>query len=202
MPFFPDQSYNRLNRAGFPRQTLNHEQLLELCYLYKNLLKHLRGVQGQIDAVIDEFQHTQYGRPSEPLTKLLTNLANIDAGIKANLVDDIMRVEVLTNKWEDKSARLRAEAKRQRRIRATRKGLNERGEDPFVPVTSEEFTYVETGADPFAEPLTDAPASSEPPPVSPTMAIALRGMAQLPRELPNGLPDKPDTSDYKKSGLV
>ena len=191
-----------LRKNGFPRAKFSHEQILDICRFYQNLLKHLRGVQDLINEALDEFQHAQSGRPTPYTIRLVERLASIDAGIRMNLHDEILQVELAALKWEGKSAKLRAEAKRQQRLRDRRRG---RGD--FA--SEDEFTYTAPGTDPFggdesaaddfanvAEVTPPLPAG---PAISPTMAIAQRGMAQLPQITPA---EVPTNATYKKSGLV
>jgi hypothetical protein len=184
-----------LRKSGFPHQSFSHEHLLKLCRYYKNLLSYVRQIQSQIDGALDEFHHSQYGRASEPLTKLITTLATIDARVREPLLDEIMEVELSALRWEGKSAKLRSEAKRQQRIRAKKRGI--RGDDDF----DNDFAYTGPGVDPFAEVVTaTATDATDATVVSPTMALALKGMKELPSEGSSN--SAPDTSGYKKSGLV
>lgn len=178
------------------REVFSHERLLQVCYYYRNLLTALRATQGEINEALEEFQHSQYGRPSEPLTRLITALANIDAGVRGPLLDEIMQVELTIVKWEGKTSKLKSEAKRQARIRAERRGPQQ----SYAPDDST-FTYPEPGepCDPFGDEAGRV-APAAPPQLSPTFARALRGMKELPQTTPTN--DAPDTSTYKKSGLV
>ena len=190
--------------ASRPRQAFSHEQLLQLCGFYRNLLAATRDVQHRINDAITEFSRTQHGRPSEPLAQLLSALSAIDANVRGGLLDEIMQVELLAMKWELKSGKLRSEAKRQARRRAERRsgGLGTPSHsiyDEFGEAPSE--TPDEAPEDIFEQPsAASAAASAVPPVISPTMALAQRGMAQLPAD-PESV-TLPDTSFYRKSGLV
>ena len=214
---FPSTPSALRNPARGPRQAFSHEEILKICRFYKNLLTHLREVQATINAAIDKFNHVQFGRPTEPLTRLLDDLTKIEAGVKGPLFDEIMQVEIAAMKWELKSSKLRSEAKRQARIRAERRGDIPRnptnatkaaealGYDEFGPIEpGEAFTGDFGNTDP-CEGFPDSPSEppSEPPgevPMSPTMQRALKGMQQLPTNPGEVTP--PDTSGYRKSGLV
>ena len=185
-------------RNGFPRQSFTHEHILQVCEYYENLLKHLEAVQARINEAIDKFQHTQHGRPSEPLAQLISDLATIDAGVQLPLMQEIFEVKRTADRWRDKSARLRSEAKRQRAIRARKHGGGA-GADYSA---ESEYAYDEPAdggdlVDPTAPPGDFLP--SAPPELSPTMARALRGMGELPAIEPG---EAPDTSNYRKSGLI
>lgn len=205
------QTPTNLRRSGLPRESFSHEKLLEICRYYKNLLHMLKQVQGEIDAVVDEFQHSQYGRPSEPLKKLLYGLSNIDAGVKGPLLEEIMQVELAMIKWEGKSAKLRSEAKRQARYRAD-KAAQAKGGDSAKPhsfaLDGSEFDFAAAEAtlhdtatngsdDPFG--AMSAPPDPVPSQISPTFARALQGMKELPAIEPG---EAPSNESYKKSGLV
>lgn len=206
------QTPTNLRRSGMPRESFSHEKLLEICRYYKNLLYLVKQVQNEIDEVIDKFQHTQYGRPSEPLKELLSGLALIDAGVKGPILEEIVQVELAMIKWEGKSAKLRSEAKRQARYRAD-KAAQARGggsKPRSFALDGSEFDFAATEAA-GGEVATDesnevdsfevmsVPPTPVTPQISPTFARALQGMKELPTIEPG---QAPGNESYKKSGLV
>lgn len=209
MPFTP----STLRAPLRPRQSFSHEQLLQICYFYKNLLNATRGVQGQINEALDEFRHSQYGTMSTSVTKLLSALSAIDASVRGPLLDEIMQVELAVIRWETKSSKLKSEARRQRRIRARKSFVGEAAEAPNETLADFGFDDDEVVEEPF---VGEAPSevfadevlpnddffTKSPVVISPTMALAQRGMSQLPQTL-NGRPGETPTNEgYKKSGLV
>ena len=206
-------------RNTTPKQPFSHLEILKVCQFYRNLLATTRGVQATINESIDRFQHSHHGRPTPELTQLLRELSLIDASVRGPLLDEIMQVEIATIKWQMKSSKLKTEARRQARYRAERKGASSAHETPhndaqartalgydeFGPIAEEEYNYDKAGLFDEAD-VTDATDSASedtspaPVPMSPTMQRALRGMSELPSD-PENI-QRPDTSDYKKSGLV
>ena len=190
-----------LPRSTAPHKPFSHEELLRICSYYRNLLNALRTVQHSINTAIDNFNRTQHGRPSEPLSRLLNDLALIDANVRGPLLDEIMQVELCAIKWEAKSAKLRSEARRQQRKRQNRRlGLTdeqvrqadltdafELGDD--APNDADDTIPVET-PDEFGPDETV---------ISPTMARVQRGMLELPSDAPK---PAPANETYKNSGLV
>ena len=179
--------------------SLNHHTLLELCYAYRRLYSRTKELQTQIDTAIATYQSAPGRPPSSPtLATLLDTLSTLDAGLRLELIDDFYRIELETQKWENKSAKLRHEAKRQQRLREQRR------EYAAAHPAPADYTYLPPGTDPFAEPAAATAATPIAP--SPTMRRALAGLRDLP---PADLPDdpdtvqpRPDTSGYRKSGLV
>ena len=184
-------------KSGLPRNTFSHEQLLNVCYYYRNLLAHLDAVQGKINGAIDQFLLTNPGKPSAALTAFLTTLSQIDASIQQPLLREMMEVELMLQKWEGKSAKLRSEARRQARLRAERRsGTRELG----VP---QALLDIDAGAPPSATPdFGDLGDPADASALSPTMRLALRGMSARPDERTPAEQVAPDTSGYKRSGLV
>ena len=189
MPFTP----TTLRKSGRPRQPFSHEQILQVCYFYKNLLSRSRGIQTQIDNAIATFQHHSNGRPTESLIIFLKELSNIDADLRGPLLDEIMQVELAIIKWEGKSAKLKSEARRQARLRFQRGG-----EAPTNEVFPDEFDCPSSTNDPFTEAASDHSNGV----ISPTMALAQCGMAQLPDTSDGHPAEAPTNESYKKSGLI
>jgi hypothetical protein len=131
---------------------------------------------------------------------MITSLAQIDGGINAELHDDILTVELETIHWQDRSAKLRSEAKRQARIRLER---SDRGNPSGVYLngTNASDNSYNSDDNETTNPFEATPAAvAKVPTISPTMARVLKGMAELPPDL--GEPKTPDNASYKKSGLV
>jgi len=188
------------------RKALSHERLLEVCYAYKRLRERVLEIQTSINLALEEFQHSTHSQ--ESLARMMTTLASIDGGIGIALHNDFIKVELETLNWEQRSSKLQSEARRQARVRAARTegrieasllgrgayltGSNAGDPDELLP------------GDVFgASPEGENPSSASPPRISPTMALALRGMDELPPNLdePN-FGDAPSNEGYKKSGLV
>jgi hypothetical protein len=180
------------SRSTAPRQPFSHEELLKVCQYYRNLLSAMRDVQSHIDNAVDVFQHSHHGRPTTELTTFITTITGIDATVRGPLLDEIMQVELCAIRWEAKSARLKSEARRQQRVRARRRsGV---AEEVTLPET-DEFGPLDD-----SDLMLEAPIASEV--ISPTMALAQRGMAQLPNTLNGRIGEAPANDSYKKSGLV
>ena len=188
------------------REPLSHERLLRVCFAYQRLRDHVRNIQNQIDEAIEEFQTST--RSQESITRMITSLAQIDGGINAELHDDILTVELETIHWQDRSAKLRSEAKRQARMRLER---SDRGNPSGVYLNGTNASdsdddnddLIRQGANDSetTNPFEATPAAvAKVPIISPTMARVLKGMAELPPDL--GEPKAPDNATFKKSGLV
>ena len=107
-----------------------------------------------------------------------------------------MQVELCAIKWEGKSAKLRTEARRQARLRARRRGDDDAATEHRITDEAPDYDYNAALGD-DAEDVIESDSTA--PAVSPTMALAQRGMSQLPQIEPQ---QAPDTSNYRKSGLV
>ena len=187
-----------------PRTPFTHEETLKICNYYRNLLASVRSLQGTINAAIDTFTQNRRGTLPPDLTALLTTLSSIDATLRTPLLDEIMQVELCAIKWEAKSSRLRSEAQRQRRKRQRRRD----GESPTSHATQledefgpfgDESDEVGAGIESNEKDFYSPPALPDPSVISPTMALAQRGMSQLPEKHSSNVPSN---DGYKKSGLV
>ena len=186
------------SRSTSPRQPFSHEELLKLCQYYRNLLSATREVQEAINTAVDTFQHSHHGRPTPELAAFISTITAIDANVRGPLLDEIMQVELCAIIWEAKSAKLKSEARRQQRIRAGR----HRNESRDVSAPSDEFGIF---SDDDLLPETSLATSGEAPlpaTLSPTMALAQRGMTQLPNTINGRIGEAPTNDSYKKSGLV
>jgi len=196
MPF-PQTPANLRKRQAEP---LSHQRLLNICYAYKRLREHVTTIQRQINEALDGFQHSTGSRNA--LTEMIASLASIDGGIGIALHEDILNVELELVRWETKASKLRSEARRQQQRRAERR----EGRIPSQPYLASANAPGDAGEASDAGDWRDNPDNpNEAPAISPTMQLALKGMKHLPTELPDELPgfgQAPDTSGYKKSGLV
>jgi len=184
------------SRSTAPRQPFSHEELLKICQYYRNLLSATRDVQTRINDALDTFQHSHHGRPTPELTTFIGTIAGIDATVRGPLLDEIMQVELCAIKWEGKSAKLKSEARRQQRVRAKRRGESE----PANLGTDDFGVFDDSDLVPEATPIDGATGATVA--ISPTMALAQRGMAQLPNTLNGRIGEAPTNDSYKKSGLV
>ena len=184
------------SRSTTPRQPFSHEELLKICQYYRNLVNATRQAQETINNAIDTFQHSHHGRPTPELSTFIATLTGIEATIKGPILDEIMQVELTAIRWEAKSAKLKSEARRQQRIRAKRR--NEENETNHTLPNSDEFGVFDDN-DLMPEAPTELPSSA---PLSPTMALAQRGMSQLANTPDGRIGEAPTNDGYKKSGLV
>src|SRR5260370_15565516 len=117
MPFPPTPPH--LRRQANP---LSHDRLLNLCYAYRRLKEHVEGLQQHLDTLAADFRQVYRGRPSTELEEFLTKLALVDAGINMALHADIRLVDLEMIRWEQRSAKLHSESKRQARLRREQDG--------------------------------------------------------------------------------
>ena len=196
MPHFPHTPRDFRHRI---REPFSHERILNLCYAYKRLYGRVKELQGDINNILSQFEHSNHGKPSQPLTAMIAALSSLEAQVHVDLVDDVMQVELETIRWEQRSSKLKSEAKRQARLRA------ERAAEAGALSTGQEMDYHHIpGTDPFGEEGDaggDATTTAPTPVISPTYAKALKGMSQLPSATDRPAA-APDTSTYKASGLV
>lgn len=193
---------------------LSHERVLRICYAYRRLKEHVEHLQRDLDDIIDEFQKTQYGRPSAHLEAFITKLSLLDPGITMALATDIHEVDLETMQWEIKSSRLKSEAKRQRRIRHERNGDSEPkhyldGTRASAPPAEDEFAYHDdmftdddadlTGA---GDAVGEFPVPHDAPP-SGLAALVAKDIEAVRQGLTgDDAPKAPPNDEYKKSGLV